>query len=335
MTHVLVTAVFPPHLLDKLRAVSPQITVEQFEVPKDGWPDDKITPADVYYAATRHVPDLQHAPNLRWVQGHWAGINHLVGQPVWASDVIITTASGIHAVNMAQYLLTQMLAWAHRVPQWVRTQAAGTWPAQRWEKFVPQELRGATVGILGYGSIGRELARLLKPFGVKILVTKRDVLNPKDSGFAVPGTGDPSGDLPDRIYPMQATRSMVALCDYVVITLPLTSETRYLFDESLLKEMKSSAYLINVGRGSIIDEAALVKGLEKEWIAGAGLDVFEEEPLPDSSPLWQMENVILTPHVSGFTPHYDDRATDLFAENLRRYVAGETLLNVVDREIGY
>jgi phosphoglycerate dehydrogenase-like enzyme len=128
---------------------------------------------------------------------------------------------------------------------------------------------------------------------------------------------------------------MLAECDYVVVTLPLTEKTHHLFNEDLLREMKPNAYLVNVGRGGLIDEKALVKALKKGWIAGAGLDVFEEEPLPADSPLWAMENVVLTPHISGFTLHYDRRAVDLFTENLRRYLAGDKLLNRVNREEGY
>ncbi len=121
----------------------------------------------------------------------------------------------------------------------------------------------------------------------------------------------------------------------MVITLPLTPRTRHLFDESLFQAMKPSAYVINIGRGPVIDERALVKALQRGWIAGAGLDVFEKEPLPDDSPLWDMQNVILTPHVSGMTAQYDERAIDLFVANLRRYLAGEPLINLVDREAGY
>lgn len=334
MTDVLVTAPFSEPLLNKLRAVSPQIRIEQVTLENGRWPEGKRTDAEIIYAIGE-APPPELAPNLKWVQGHWAGVDHLMDKPVWDSDISLTSASGIHTINMAQYVLAQMLAWAHRVPRWVRTQQQGKWPDGRWEKFVPDELRGKTLGILGYGSIGREVARLAKPFGMKVLVTKRNVLRPEDTGYIIPGTGDPNGNLPDRIYPSQATRSMVALCDYVVITLPLTTETRHIFDESLLKELKPSCYLINVGRGGIIDENALVKALKKGWIAGAGLDVFEQEPLPESSPLWEMENVIMTPHVSGFTPAYHERVTDLFAENLRRYLASEPLLNLVDREAEY
>ena len=139
----------------------------------------------------------------------------------------------------------------------------------------------------------------------------------------------------DRIYPAAAVRSMVAECDYIVITLPLTPATRALVDETLLREMKPEAFLVNVGRGAIVDESALIKALKKGWIAGAGLDVFETEPLPVKSPLWSMDNVILSPHVSGFTNYYDDRAIDLFNENLGRYLAGAPLLNLVDRPSGY
>ena len=272
---------------------------------------------------------------MQWVQTHYAGVDSLESSELWHSDLLITTASGVHAANMAQYALTQILAWAHRVPNWFAYKQTKTWAKNRWDTFVPQELRGKTLGILGYGSIGRELARLAKPFGLKILVTKQDARQLNDTGFAFPGQGDPNGDLPDRIYPSEATRSMLAECDFVVITLPLTERTRHLIDEEMLKAMKPAAFLVNIGRGAIVNEADLVRGLKKGWLAGAGLDVFEEEPLPEDSPLWQLENVLLTPHISGFTPHYDDRATDIFAENLRRYLAGEPLLNQVNRAIGY
>ncbi|MBK7896053.1 MAG: D-2-hydroxyacid dehydrogenase [Candidatus Promineifilaceae bacterium] len=334
MRHLLITAPFPAHLVDKIRAVSPNLTIEQRTLPNGRWPQDWTTDAEIYYALGA-VPPLAQAPNLQWVQTHYAGVDSLEGTELWHSDLLITTASGVHAANMAQYALTQILAWAHRVPNWFAYKQNKSWAQNRWETFVPQELGGKTLGILGYGSIGRELARLAKPFGLEILVTKRDARQLADSGYVVPGQGDPAGELPNRIYPSEATRSMIAECDFVVITLPLTERTHHLFDEEMLKAMKPTAFLVNVGRGAIINEADLVHGLRKGWLAGAGLDVFEQEPLPDDSPLWQMENVILTPHVSGFTPHYDERATHIFAENLRRYLAGEPLLNQVDREQGY
>lgn len=334
MREVLVTAPFPGQLVDKLRSVSSELKVEQVVLPNGRWPDDKKTTAEIYYCING-VPHPQQAPNLRWMQVHWAGIDSLVNTPIWDSDILLTSASGVHTPNMAQYVMTQILAWAHRVPQWFKYQRQNEWPPQRWDKFVPTELRGKTIGILGYGSIGRETARLAKAHGMRVLVTKRDARRTEDIGFTLPGIGDPTGDLPDRIYPTEATRSMVAECDFVVVILPLTPKTHHFLDENIFKEMKPHSFLINIGRGSVINEKDLIKALKKGWIAGAGLDVFETEPLPADSPLWTMENVMLTPHVGGFTPYYDERATDLFAENLRRYLAGQPLLNLVNRQIGY
>lgn len=332
--HVLVTAPFPPHLLDKLRSVSRDVVVEQIKLDNGRWPADLRTTAEVVYAIT-DVPRPDQAPNLRWVQAHFAGVDHLHDKAIWQSDILITSASGVHTTNIGQYVLAQMLAWANRVPRWLQYQHKAEWPTARWEKFVPQELRGSTLGIVGYGSIGREIGRLAKAFGMKVLATKRDARHLEDRDFNLPRVGDPRGELADRIYPPEATRSMVAECDFVVIAAPLTPKTHHLFDEEMLRALKPSCFLINIGRGPIIKEEDLVRALKKGWIAGAGLDVFETEPLPAKSPLWQMENVILSPHVSGFTPYYDERVTDLFADNLRRYLAGEPLLNVVNRERGY
>ncbi len=334
MAKILVTAPFPSALMEKIQAVSSEIEVEQIDLSKSRWPEEKVTDAEIYYAIG-DIPRPEQAPNLRWVQVHWAGIDHLREYPIWSTDIKITNASGIHAPNMAQYVMAQILAWANRIPRWLYYQERAEWPKGRWDKFVPDELRNRTLGILGYGSLGREIARLAKGFGLTILATKRDARHIQDDGYLIPGTGDPSGTMADRIYPTEATRSMITKCDYVVITLPLTDLTRHMVDEALMRQMKQGCFLINVGRGAIIKEEDLVKALKKGWIAGAGLDVFEKEPLPVESPLWKLDNVILSPHVSGFTPHYDDRATDLFAENLRRYFSGERLLNLVNREAGY
>lgn len=334
MTNILVTAVFPPHLLDKIRAVSADVVIEQVNLANGRWPEDKTTNAEIFYARGA-VPRPEQAPNLRWIQAHYAGVEHLKETAVWDSDILITTASGIHAPNMAQYALTQILVWAHRVPAWFHDQAGGKWSNDRWQKFLPEELRDRTLGIVGYGSIGRELARQAKSLGMKVLVTKRDARHPEDPGYVLPGAGDPTGTIADRIYPTEATRSMIGECDYVVNTLPLTAKTHHFFNEEMFRAMKPTAFLVNIGRGGTIDEKDLIRALKKGWLAGAGLDVFETEPLPENSPLWKMENVILTPHVSGFTPHYDERAIDLFAENLRRFLGGKPLLNLVNREAGY
>lgn len=334
MTHVVVTAPFPNELLDKIRAVSSDIRLEVVPLVDRRWPAGRSTDAEVIYALD-DLPSLEQAPKLRWVQAHWAGVDHLRDHPIWNSTILLTNASGIHAPNMAQYVMAQLLAWAHRTPRWFYYQARGEWPPNRWEKFVPDELRGKTLGIAGYGSIGREVARLASCFGMRVLATKRDARRLEDEHYEIAGAGDREGSVAARIYPGEATRSMVAECDYVVIALPLTARTRYLFDEQMFRAMKPTAFLVNVGRGDIVNERDLIQALKKGWIAGAGLDVFSTEPLPADSPLWKMENVIISPHVSGFTRAYDERAVDLFVENLRRYQAGQPLLNVVNREEGY
>jgi phosphoglycerate dehydrogenase-like enzyme len=334
MTKVLIPTKFSDPLVQKIVDVSSQISVEKRKIEDREWPRDLNTDAEIVYAMNA-VPDHSQAPDLRWIQVHSAGVNHLIDKPLWDSDIKITTTSGIHAPNMGQYVMAQILSFANRVNRWGDYQRQHEWPKGRWELFLPDELRGKTLGILGYGSLGREIARLARGFGMTILATKRDAKSIVDHGYAIPGTGDPEGMIADRIYPSEATRWVVTESDYIVVTLPLTPKTHHLLDEDLLKAMKPNCFLVNVGRGELINEAALIRALDNEWIAGAGLDVFEEEPLPSDSPLWSMPNVIISPHISGFTPHYDDRAIDVFVENLRRYLNYEPLINLVDRDSGY
>ena len=334
MTKVLITAPFPEALIQKVGAVSNQIEIVQIDISRSGWPADAIADTEVLYA-TSQLPDPDDVPNLRWIQAHWAGVDHLRSHPIWETEIQITTTSGIHAPNIGQYVMAQILAWSNKVHRWYFYQQQHEWPKDRWGKLLPNDLRGSTIGILGYGSIGREIARLARSFGMTVLATKKDARKLVDDGYVVPGTGDVDGMMAHRIYPMEATRLVLADSDYVVVTLPLTKDTEFFIDEQHLRAMKENCFLVNVGRGKLIKEEELTRALEKGWIAGAGLDVFEEEPLPADSPLWSMNNVIISPHISGFTQHYDDRATDLFAENLRRYVNNEPLLNLVDRNAGY
>ncbi|MBM4464870.1 MAG: D-2-hydroxyacid dehydrogenase [Chloroflexi bacterium] len=333
---VLCTLRFTEQQLDKLRAVSPRLMVAQrtchdAEEVREALDED----TEILYAF--HLPDdlLPRAPRLRWVQLHSAGADHLLDHPIMNSDVLVTTSSGIHATPIAEYAFASILAWSRRVPEMLYYQNRREWPKGRWDLFVGQELRGATLGVVGYGSIGREVGRIGKCWGMRVVAAKRSVRRVGDTGYRVPGTGDAEAQALDRIYPPERLREMLAECDFVVISLPLTPETRGLIGEEELRAMKPNAYLVNVSRGGIVDEPALIKALQEGWIAGAGLDVFEMEPLPPDSPLYDLDNVILSPHVAGFSPHYDQRASDLFVENLRRYLAGQELLNLVDKEAGY
>ena len=202
--------------------------------------------------------------------------------------------------------------------------------------FTPIDMDLQTVGIVGYGSIGRELARICAAIGMTVLATKRDISRTEESNaYAVPGFGDPTGDIPDRIYPADTITSMAKDCDYLVVTVPQTDDTEHLIGEEVLAAMKESAVLVNVSRGAVVDEKALITALSARVIAGAALDVFEEEPLPSASPLWNLDNVIITPHFSGFTRDYHKKAAQVFKANLRRYLDNDPLLNQLDRATGY
>jgi phosphoglycerate dehydrogenase-like enzyme len=334
---VLCTLRFADPLLDQLRAVSSRLRVaqrtcrnaEQMAVALADHPA-----VEVLYAFELAPEVLDLAPRLRWLQLHTAGIDHILDHPIMHSDVSITTASGIHATPIAEYVFASMLAHRWRVPLWTHCQREGQWPSGRWNLYARPELRDSTLGIVGYGSIGREVGRLGQAFGMKVLAVRRSA-GRAGQGYAVQDTGDPEGAIPDRFYPPEALHDMLVECDYVVVALPSMPATRHLIGEAELRAMKPSAYLVNIARGAIVDEAALVRALREGWIAGAGLDVFEEEPLPADSPLWSLENALLSPHVAGFTPRYDERAVALFARNLARYLAGEPLLNLVDKARGY
>jgi phosphoglycerate dehydrogenase-like enzyme len=268
-----------------------------------------------------------------------AGVDGLRDHPLYTDTALpLTTTSGVHAATIAEYAITMLLALAHRVPRMLEWQQRGGWPpdAQRWPLFVPTEVRGATLGIIGYGSIGRELARLAtSAFGTTVLACKRDPRQRADAGYHLPGTGDPDGRLPRAWFTPAELLGMLPRCDMVVMCAPLTAETRRLLGEAALRAMKPSAYLVNVGRGATVDEGALARALAERWIAGAAIDVFAEEPPPSDHPFYRLDNVILSPHVSGFLPTYDDKCAEMFAENLRRHLAGAPLLNLVDRARGY
>lgn len=332
---VLITVDFPEPLLDRLKAVSPQLNIELEPVSEvEQLSEQQLADIEVLYTR-KMLPDPEQVPNLRWVQFHWAGIDDFVDHSLLRSEVKITSLSGAAVTQMAEFALTMMLAAAHHLPQMLADQREKRWAEDRFTRFRPLELRGSTVGIVGYGSIGRELARSCQALGAQVLATKRDLKHLEHAGFTPEGLGDPEADIPARIYPPQALGSMAAECDFLVLTVPLTPGTRGLVDEEVLHKMKQSAYLVDLSRGGVVDHGALVEALREGRIAGAALDVFPVEPIPANSPLWELPNLILSPHVAGTSGKYLERAAELFAENLRRYVTNEPLLNLFDPERGY
>jgi phosphoglycerate dehydrogenase-like enzyme len=333
--HVLVTEPFERDLIRKLEEISERLAVHVHPAKKaEEIPAALLAQVEVLYTA-RALPEPSTAPHLKWVQLHLAGIDRVAGHPLLQSGVVVATLSGAAAPQVAEYVLMMMLALGHRLPQLAENQTRKEWPRDRWERFSPIELRGATVGLLGYGSIGREVARLCQTLGAKVLATKRDAMNPADDGYMPEALGDPAGEWPSRIYPPQAAARMLSECDFLVVCVPLTEETRGWVNGGLLQACKRGAFLIDVSRGGVVVGEAVVEALREGRLQGAALDVFANEPLDAESPLWNAPNVVLTPHIAGDSQEYFVRAMDLFAENMQRYLAGQPLLNRVETRRGY
>jgi phosphoglycerate dehydrogenase-like enzyme len=335
---VLITAPIEAHWLKRLQNLSEDLHIEQRSpssraaIPASLWQIVEI----LYTSFATPLPPPEQAPLLRWVQLYSAGPDPVVSHPLFRSQVTFTTASGIHATNMAEYVLAMVLAWFHQLPQLLTWQRQGQWPSnsERSSLLIPEDLRGKTIGIVGYGSIGRHIARVASAFGMHVLAMKRSAQR-SDSGFQFPDVGDPEGVLPDRYYTPDQLHAMLNESDIVVIAVPLTPQTHELFDEAAFQAMKSTAFLVNIARGGVCKETALIDALEQQRIAGAALDVFHQEPLPSDHPLWHLPNTFISPHIAGLTPDYSERTAMIFEENLHHYLAGEPLSNVVDKTQGY
>ncbi|MDQ8737938.1 D-2-hydroxyacid dehydrogenase [Paenibacillus sp. LHD-38] len=255
---------------------------------------------------------LGHDTPLRWVQCWGAGVDQMPLETFARKGILLSNASGVHAFPVSETVFAMMLAFARRLHVTMRNQMSAKWQSPG----SLQEIHGKTAAIIGLGAIGEETARLAKAFGMKVLGIRR--------------TGAESSHV-DRMYDIGRIMEVLGQSDYVIVTLPLTDETRHMFGHAQFRAMKPSAYFINIGRGGTTDTDALEEALRKGIIAGAGLDVFEEEPLPAVSPLWEMENVILTPHISGLTVNYEERVMDIFLSNLQEYLGGRSpFINRID-----
>lgn len=260
------------------------------------------------------------ATDLVWFQTVGAGVDRVLLPEMRERGLIVTNSSGIHASNIAEHILSMMLAFARGLPQLIRAQQRREWLGTiRGHVF---ELDGQTLHVAGYGDIGRRLAHDAKALGMRVTATRRR-------------PGPASDGIVDEIAGFDRLPELVADADHVAICLPQTRETIGLFDAKLIGAMKPGAYLYNIGRGPIVDTNALIAALDSGHLAGAGLDVTDPEPLPPDSPLWDRDNVIITAHTAGATPHYADRLMDIVIENVRRFRAGEPLMNRVDLDLGY
>jgi len=312
------------HHLDAIRAAAPGAQIIVLSEPKemaekitDFLPDVELVLANPYQDRAL-LARILRGPRLRWIQQRSAGANWLMEHPdAVESDLILTNASGVHAIPISEHILALIFGLARDIQRSLRDQVEHRW--NRIHRVT--ELDGQTIGLIGLGAVGEKTAEKAKGLNMRILGVRRHLAR--------------STRWVDQMYGPEGLMDMLPQADWLVITAPLTQETKGMIGESELRAMKKSAHIINIARGPIIQEQVLIKALQEGWIAGAGLDVFEEEPLPDSSPLWDMENVIITGHYAGRNPHYLDRLMEIFLENLRRYQAGKPLINVVDKRLGY
>lgn len=313
-TFVLVFARLEAHHVEAIRAVDPRVHVASAT---DLQKALALAPrAEVMVGWNIPREAVQRAPQLRWIHSTAAGVDQLLHPEVLERAIDVTSSTGIHQ-PLVEHVFALVLALTRRLHVALRNQLH-----RRWERraAVGDEIRGKTMGILGLGHIGGEIAEKAAVFGMGVIGTKR---TPVPVAYV------------DRVYPPEGLADVLRDADVLVIALPLTAQTRGLIGEGELRAMKRTALLINIGRGAIVQEAALLRALQEGWIAGAGLDVFEREPLPADSPLWGVDSVIITPHVSGTSPRYMDAAVPLLCENLRRYLDGEPLRNLVDKSRGY
>ncbi len=261
-------------------------------------------------------PAWPNAGSLRWVQSASAGVNSVLFPALVESDVIVTNARGVFDEPIAEYVVGLLIAFAKGFPHTFEDQRRREW-GYRWT----EPIAGKHLVVVGPGPIGRAIGRAVRALGMR--------------ASAVGRTARGGDDVFDAIRGSEELHAALAEADYVVDTMPLTDATRHTFDSAAFAAMRPSARFLNVGRGATVDEGALIDALRSGRIAGAALDVFEEEPLPEDSPLWEMPNVIVSPHMAGDVEGWEDEVVMLFVDNLRRWIAGEPLLNVVDKRLGH
>ena len=300
------------------------------------FPEHQFTQCEGYEGVSAAIADAEAAvmwsirpeqfklaKKLRWVHSPAAAVHQLMFPEMVASDVTVTNARDVHGPVVAEHAVALLLAMAKRLPFAMRCQQNRIWGQQKiWEKKpTTREVNGATVCVVGMGSIGREFTRRVRGLGMRVLAVREHPERGTEGADAVYGQGQ--------------IHIAIEQADFVVLAAPLTRESKHIINNDALSHFKHDAYLINVGRGPLIDDAALVAALKAERIAGAALDVFEQEPLPEDSPYWDLENVLITPHTAAVTEKLWERHYGQISENLRRYGAGQILLNVVDKSKGY
>jgi phosphoglycerate dehydrogenase-like enzyme len=318
--------------LEEIKAAAPGARL--VTVGFDGHPDGPLDDVEVMLRGRLPAETfdriLARAPNLRWVHSATAGVERVLTPSSRARGLVITNARGVFSRPVAEYVMMMILAITRRLPQLLELQAERT-----WQPLEARELRDVTVGIVGLGSIGRAVGALATAFGCRVIATRR---RPEAGGEAAQGAGDEPylGSLMlDRVLPPERLAELLGESDFVVLATPLTTDTVGLISNEAIAALKPGAWVINVARGELVDERALARALRDGRIGGAVLDTFREEPLPPTSPLYDLPNLILTPHTAWSSSRVVDRSVELFRDNLRRFAEGRPLVNVVDPSAGY
>jgi phosphoglycerate dehydrogenase-like enzyme len=300
----------------------------------DGHPDGPLEDVEVMLRGRLPADTfdriLARAPALRWVHSATAGVERVLTPASRARGISITNARGVFSRPIAEYVMLMILSAARRLPELLELQVERT-----WQPLEARELRDVTVGIVGLGSIGRAVGALATAFGCHVIATRK---RPEDGAENSDGAGDeplPGTLMLDRVLPPERLPELLAECDFVVLAAPLTDDTRGIISDAAIAQMKPGAWVINVARGELIDERALSRALREGRLGGAVLDTFLEEPLPAMSPLYDVPNLIITPHTSWSSTRVLERSVGLFCENLRRYAGGQRLVNLVDPSAGY
>ena len=311
----------PPEMPERVRARWPEMRV--VHLPKYDTLADELPDTDIFVGFSLRAEQFRLARKLKWLHSTAAGVGQLMYPELRQSGIEVTNASGVHRTPMAEHILGTLIALARRFPDCFRYQQQSHWSQHElWDAPVrPRELRGQILLFVGFGSIGREVAKIIRPIGMRIWAVTR-------SGRAAEG-------LAEQVFPASKLHEALPQADFVVLAAPETPETRAIIGTRELALMKPSAYFMNVSRGTLVDEPALISALEQHKIAGAALDVASHEPLPPENPLWKLDNAFITPHISAISEQLWERQTDLLLENLERWFAGSELLNRVDLDRGY
>lgn len=312
----------PDWVAERLRGEFPQLQVVHL---KDyAGLDEEIKDAEIVIAWSLRPQQIASARKLRWVHSTAAAVHQLIFPELVDSDIILTNARDVHGPVVAEHVIALIFAQAKRIPQAVRLQQKHVWGQEiLWDmKPRPREIAGATVGLVGLGSIGAAVAKHAAALGMRVIASREHPEKPRPADVK-------------EVFSPADLHLLLQQSDYVVLAAPVTPGTRHLIDAKRLSQMKPEACLINVGRGSLLDQTALAEALRNQAIGGAALDVFDKEPLAPDSPLWDLENLLITPHTAGLTEKLWDRNYQLISENLRRYLAHQPLLSIVDKKGGY